>query len=43
LWVDAGQPDLRKMTGFELTEAERKQQKEEELLFQRGEIKGREH
>lgn len=42
-WVDAGQPDLRKMTGFELTEAERKQQKEEELLFQRGEIKGREH
>jgi len=42
-WVDAGQPDLRKMTGFELTEAERKQQKKEEELFQRGEIKGREH
>ena len=42
-WVDAGQPDLRKITDFELTDAERKQQKEEEILFQRGEIKGREH
>jgi len=42
-WVDAGQPDLRKITEFELTESERKQQKEEEILFQRGEIKGREH
>ncbi len=42
-WVDAGQPDLRKITDFELTDAERRQQKEEEILFQRGEIKGREH
>jgi len=42
-WVDAGQPDLRKMTGFELTEVERKKQQEEEALFRGGEIKGREH
>jgi len=42
-WVDAGQPDLRKLGGFELTEAERKEQQETENLFNKGEIKGREH
>ena len=42
-WVDAGQPNLRKMTGFELTEVERKKQEEEEALFRGGAIKGREH
>jgi len=42
-WVDSGQPDLRKLDGYELTEAERKEQQEEDRLFRNGDIKGREH
>lgn len=42
-WVDAGQPDLRQLGNFELSEAERKRLEEEDALFRGGEIKGREH
>ncbi len=42
-WVDAGQPDLRKLEEREMTAAERKALDEEEALFRAGDIKGREH
>ncbi len=42
-WVDAGQPTLRRLDEYEITEEERKQLEEEEKMFRAGEIKGRNH
>lgn len=42
-WVDAGQPDLRKLNQPVLTEQDQGRQTEEEILFRQGKIKGRAH
>lgn len=42
-WVDAGQPDLRKMGTYEMSEEERKEQAKAEELYRSGEAKGRKH
>lgn len=42
-WVNAGQPDLTDVRMRELTEAEKKSQKELENKFREGNIKGRQH
>lgn len=42
-WVNAGQPTLRKMDKYVLTEEEKRLQEEEEKMFQAGDIKGRKH
>ena len=42
-WVNAGKPDLDKLEGKEISEELEKLLKEDELKFQSGKIKGREH
>ena len=42
-WIDAGQPNLKKLNERKMTEAEQKALEEEEALFRAGDIKGREH
>lgn len=42
-WVDAGQPRIRKMDKYALSEEERKKLEEEEKMFKSGDIKGRGH
>jgi hypothetical protein len=42
-WVNAGQPNMRKMDKYALTEEERRLQEEEEKMFKSGDIKGRKH
>ena len=42
-WIDAGQPDLKNLDLFKPDEAFKKEMKEEEELFERGEAKGRKH
>ncbi|HRI28226.1 MAG TPA: zinc dependent phospholipase C family protein [Chitinophagales bacterium] len=42
-WVKAGQPDLNNLQQIPLTAQEEQEQKELEQMFQKGEIKGREH
>ncbi len=42
-WVNAGQPDLKKLKNEELDKAERERLKNEESLFKAGKIKGRSH
>jgi hypothetical protein len=41
-WIDAGQPDLKKLIKKEELEAERQQSKKEEALYLKGKIIGRE-
>ena len=42
-WIDAGQPDVRKILEINWTESDEDIQKEMEALFRGGKIKGREH
>lgn len=42
-WVNAGQPDLNSLNSEPLTAEEEQEQLELEKMFQKGEIKGREH
>ncbi len=42
-WVNAGQPDLSKISDQEISEELKKQIKEENRLFGKGKIKGRKH
>lgn len=42
-WVDAGQPNLRKMQDYRPTKKELKRLKEEEAAYSGGKIKGRKH
>lgn len=41
-WVDAGQPDLKKFSNYELNKKELEEQKIENLLYEKGKILGRE-
>ena len=41
-WVNAGQPDLKRLEDKDVTDALKKQLKEEELMWKTGKIKGRE-
>lgn len=42
-WVDAGQPDLKSVKDWTMSEAEKLRIEEEEKAFQSGKVKGREH
>ena len=42
-WINAGQPDLRRLDDKEVSVALKKQLKEEERMWKTGQIKGREH
>jgi len=42
-WVNAGQPNLKSLGEFELTEEQQQKQKELEKQFEEGKIKGRNH
>ena len=42
-WIDAGQPDVKKILDINWTETDEEMRKEMELLFRGGKIKGRDH
>lgn len=42
-WIDAGQPDVRKILEIDWTKSDEELQKELEALFRGGKIKGRDH
>ena len=42
-WIDAGQPDLAKLSDQELSDEDLREMRDLELQYRGGEIKGREH